>query len=173
MIIHPAYLITGSNRGNRLFMLKKAKQLISERCGEVVRWSGVYQSPSWGFVDNTAFLNQVLLVNTTLDPTRLLACILQIESEMGRTRRRKGYSSRKIDIDILFFGDCIIDENNLKIPHPHIPKRRFVLTPLAEIATEFIHPQFRVTINQLLGACDDDSVVLPYNEKIQNTNSPA
>lgn len=145
--------------------------MISERCGEVVRMSKVYESPPWGFVDNTTFLNQVLLVHTILDPANLLACILQIELEMGRSRKYKGYNSRKIDIDILFYGDSIIEENNLKIPHPHIANRRFVLTPLTEIAAGFVHPQFRVTIGQLLEACDDNSIVLPYPEKVQPINS--
>ncbi|MDP2424654.1 MAG: 2-amino-4-hydroxy-6-hydroxymethyldihydropteridine diphosphokinase [Bacteroidales bacterium] len=170
-MIHKVYLITGSNRGNRLQMLQKAARMIIQRCGEIVQSSKVYMTQPWGFHDDTPFLNQVLLLETGLNPFDLLEAVLQIESDIGRIRNADGYTSRKIDIDILFFDNRSIEKDILKIPHPHIAERRFVLTPLAEIAPELVHPHYSATIYELLQQCTDELEVRLYpNKQLQTTS---
>ena len=97
--------------------------------------SSVYETAPWGITDQPAFLNQVLRLSTTLSPGALLRIILQIEEQMGRVRVRK-WGQRLIDIDILFYGNSVIAEEDLVIPHPGIAERRFVLEPLVEIAPQ-------------------------------------
>jgi 2-amino-4-hydroxy-6-hydroxymethyldihydropteridine diphosphokinase len=154
-----AFLHTGSNRGSRLEMLHEAHRQIGEKTGEILLASSVYETEPWGFHDETPFLNQVLEIKTDLSPEILLQSILEIETVMGRKREFKGYLSRKIDIDILFYDDLVICTENLVIPHPRMHERRFVLIPLAEIAKDFIHPVFHRSIEELLVSCSDQSRV--------------
>ena len=149
-----SYLLTGGNIGNRLAYLSKAKEQIKKRCGRVLKASSVYETAAWGKEDQEAFLNQVLKIETELQPEVLLKTILEIEENLGRKRALK-YGPRTIDIDILFFNDTIINRHSLKIPHPQIQNRRFVLTPLEEIAPDKIHPTLNKTITQLLADCPD------------------
>ena len=102
-------------------------------------------------------------IETNLTPSEVLEQTLKIESFLGRIRGEERYSSRLIDIDILLFDDMIIDEENLKIPHPLIQDRRFVLVPLCEIAAEVIHPVFNKTFGELLEECKDSCVVKRYS----------
>lgn len=152
--MNKAYLLTGGNLGNRAENLETAKRMIDERAGSVLKTSSVYETAAWGKTNQPDYLNQALMIKTPLQPNELLECLLQIEKELGRVRQEK-YGSRTIDIDILFYGDSIMNTPRLVIPHPQLQNRRFVLEPLAEIDPALIHPVFNKTISTLLSECID------------------
>jgi 2-amino-4-hydroxy-6-hydroxymethyldihydropteridine diphosphokinase len=160
--MNEAYLLTGGNMGNRLAYLSKAKEQIEKRCGSILKESSVYKTAAWGKEDQEAFLNQVLKIETSLHPGELLKKILEIEESLGRKRELK-YGPRTIDIDILFFNGDIINQHSLKVPHPQMQARRFVLVPLNEIAANKIHPSLHKTISQLLAECPDPLAVNKFN----------
>ena len=143
------FLITGGNIGDRKKNLETAAALIYERIGAVVKSSKIYETEAWGITDQPAFYNQVLVVESNFSAKEVLSKILQIEEEMGRKRTIKN-AARIIDIDILFFNEEIVNEQNLVIPHPQISNRRFVLLPLSELVPQMIHPVLKKTIHQLL-----------------------
>ncbi len=148
------YLIIGGNIGNRAENLSICREMIANEIGPLQQSSSLYETASWGNENEAAYLNQVLFLQTNKSAGETLICCLSIEKKMGRVRQIK-WESRLIDIDILFFNQDIIYEPNLKIPHPHIQKRKFVLIPLNEIASGFIHPVLHKKISQLLHECDD------------------
>jgi 2-amino-4-hydroxy-6-hydroxymethyldihydropteridine diphosphokinase len=150
-----AYIELGGNIGDTIMYFDRARKLIEEQIGKIVKLSSVYQTAPWGFEARQTFLNQVLAIDTNLNPDNLLKQCLQIEEQMGRKRTTKGYISRNIDIDILLWENKIIDQLNLKIPHPLMAERRFVLEPMNEIAPDIIHPVAKKTISQLLEICTD------------------
>jgi 2-amino-4-hydroxy-6-hydroxymethyldihydropteridine diphosphokinase len=152
------YLLTGSNFGNSKALLNQAKLSVIQHIGAVTAASSLYQTAPWGNTNQQHFLNQVLEVSTNLASKEVLTTILNIEQQMGRTREEK-WAPRTIDIDILFFNNNIIDEHDLKIPHPLLHQRRFTLVPLAEIAPNYIHPLLHQTVTNLLQHCSDNSVV--------------
>ncbi|MBO4892669.1 MAG: 2-amino-4-hydroxy-6-hydroxymethyldihydropteridine diphosphokinase [Prevotella sp.] len=134
--MHRVFLGLGSNLGRRRTLLKRAIQLIGERVGEVVRQSSFIETEPWGFESKHKFLNGVILCETDKSPREVLALTQQIERDMGRTNKSlssKKYSDRPIDIDILLYDDLTIDEPDLKIPHPLMEQRDFVMIPLKEI----------------------------------------
>ena len=133
------YLLLGSNLGDRYQNLKKAISTIGQITGSVVLTSSVYQTAAWGNTDQPDFYNISVGIQTTIDARRLLQLLLQAELEMGRERTSK-WGARIIDIDILFYGDQIIKEADLTIPHPGIPFRRFALVPMNELNPDLIHP---------------------------------
>lgn len=153
---HLAYLSLGTNLGDKHFNLSKAIDFILELCGIIEDKSGVYSSPPWGFTSDNDFYNQCLKVKTSLNPEMLLEKLLSIENINGRKREGGGYSDRIIDIDILFYDDLIINEENLIIPHPKLQERLFVLAPLEEIASEFIHPILEVSVGKLRERCEGE-----------------
>jgi 2-amino-4-hydroxy-6-hydroxymethyldihydropteridine diphosphokinase len=162
IMLHKAYLLLGSNRGDRIQMLMQAAVLIEKNIGKIISSSLVYETAPWGFEDETYFLNQVHCVQTQLTPVDLMAALLRIESAIGRKRQGNNYTSRLIDIDILFYDDHIVDHEHLTIPHPRLHQRRFALTPLSEIAPDFIHPILGITIRDLAQQCKDESEVHIY-----------
>jgi 2-amino-4-hydroxy-6-hydroxymethyldihydropteridine diphosphokinase len=154
-------LSLGSNMGDRAATLQKAVVMIGERAGEVTAVSGIYETEPWGFSADTTFYNMVAAVNTRLEPLEFLGVILSIESTLGRVRNPEAdsYTSRPIDIDLLFFGDWVIDASGLNIPHTRLHERRFVLVPLNEIAPEKFHPISGKKVLTLLEECGDLSNV--------------
>jgi 2-amino-4-hydroxy-6-hydroxymethyldihydropteridine diphosphokinase len=159
------FLGIGTNLGDRKDNLTKALAMINENIGKIVKSSSVYETEPWGFQSDDRFLNMVVKVETTLSASGLLGRILMIEALLGRVRGEKQYSSRVIDIDILFYEDLITVEESLKIPHPHLHERKFVLIPLCEIAPEFVHPVLNMTITALLAECKDKSLVRQLDRK--------
>ena len=159
------YLSTGSNQGDRLMLLVAAAKYISKMVGRVDQFSQVIESEPWGFEAETTFYNQVLVVETALAPREVLEQVLKIEQILGRERSGNGYSSRTIDIDILFFDSELINEPDFVVPHPGLHKRRFVLFPLAEVAPELIHPVFKVPVAKLLERLHDESRITAAVDK--------
>lgn len=155
-------LLFGSNIEPRLSFLEEAIQKVSISIGKIFQLSLVYESESWGFQSSQSFLNRVAIVETDLSAQQVLKRVLAIESELGRQRLNEGYSSRQIDIDILYFDEIIIEEPDLIVPHPGIPNRRFVLVPLVEIAENFIHPVLKMSNAELLQKCSDKLKVWIY-----------
>ncbi len=154
-----AYLSLGSNMGNRIANLQKALFLIQKNSGSVAQISPVYENPSIGFQGGD-FLNICISLETNLKPDDLLASLLGIERKMGRQRKaQKGFQSRLVDIDIVYYDNAIIESATLKIPHPEMQKRRFVLRPLADIAPQFYHPLLKKDTRNLLQECKDKSVM--------------
>lgn len=148
------YLLLGSNIGDSEKVLSAAIELIELEIGKVIDASSVYSTKAWGVEDQPDFLNQVVEIESNLDPENLLVKINEIEKKLGRVRFQK-WHSRIIDIDILYFGAEIIDTPNLVIPHPENQNRNFVLIPMAEIAPELIHPVLGISQKELLLKCAD------------------
>jgi 2-amino-4-hydroxy-6-hydroxymethyldihydropteridine diphosphokinase len=145
------FLSLGSNLGDREFYLNSAIELIERHIGKVKRKSAVYETEPWGNANLKSFLNQVIKVKSPLKPTQLLNKCLEIEKELKRERNNsEDYEDRTIDIDVLFYGSEIIKNEVLKVPHPQLSNRLFVLVPLKEIAAEFEHPVSLKRIGSLL-----------------------
>ncbi len=153
------FLGMGSNLGDRSSLLEQAAELIAKLPDtEVVRLSSVYETEPWGLSGQRDFLNQVAEIRTGLSPAGLLEACHAIENRLGR-RRKNRWGPRTIDIDILYFGSTVIKEENLRLPHPAAAGRRFVLEPLAEIASGFTDPESGRTIAEMLKTCGDSGTV--------------
>jgi len=146
-----AFIALGSNLGNRQDNLKKALQILGERL-IVLKISSFYDTEPMYVEDQNWFLNCVVKVRTEFSPRSLLEVLKRIEQAMGRKRSNieRRFGPRIIDIDILFYDNQIVSVDDLKIPHPRIQERLFVLVPLAEIEPRFIHPSFRKSISELI-----------------------
>ncbi len=155
------YLLLGSNEGDRYRSLAVALNKIRDGVAPVIQESSIYETAPWGNAGQPAFLNRVILIETNLEPETLLKKIKSVEKMMGRKRIEK-WGPRIIDIDILLMGDLIYRSGSLSVPHPQMPNRRFTLVPLAEIAPDFIHPEFDLTIKVLLSRCRDELDVRLY-----------
>ncbi len=152
--MNKVYLSIGGNLGKRRANLAKAVFLISQQIGSIIALSDLYETKAWGIENQPDFLNQALIVETTLSPLQVLKNALAIETKMGRKRERKWYT-RLIDIDLLFFEQQVIKTDDLTLPHPFLQERNFVLVPLAQIAPNFIHPISQKSIQELLKTCPD------------------
>ena len=146
--LHTAHIALGSNLGDKAANLRRALELLDERGVEVVKVSTFICTEPYGITDQPQFLNAVCQVRTSLEPLALLHTLLGIEQEMGRVRLRH-WGERNIDLDLLLYEDVIMDTPELKLPHPDMQNRDFVLLPLAEIASEFIHPVLHKSIDEL------------------------
>jgi 2-amino-4-hydroxy-6-hydroxymethyldihydropteridine diphosphokinase len=157
--MHQVFLGIGGNTGNKHDNFEKVYTFIKNELGEIMIRSSVYETPPWGFQSDENFWNQVLVIETGFSPEELLKKIAEIENRFGRERGTAGYTSRKMDIDILYFDEMILNTETLTIPHPQITNRLFVLVPLAEIAPEFVHPLLKKTSVQMLDNCTDSSLI--------------
>src|SRR5574344_3024022 len=147
------YLSLGTNLGERELNLNSAIQEIGA-LGSIIQISAVYETEPWGFSSENKFLNMVIEIQTNIPASQLIKECLNIEAILGRTRGSAlGYESRIIDIDILFFGDEVVNQDKLTIPHPYIQERRFILEPLNEIAPNLLHPVLCKTVSELLLIC--------------------
>ena len=174
--MNSAYISLGSNLGNREENLQKSIALLEALAGEVMATSSLYETEPWKMDDATSFINQVILLNTTLSADKLMDVLLETENKMGRVRANQSlrqaqtdlpqthkgalnntanYESRIIDLDILFYNDEVISAEKLTIPHPALHQRKFVLEPLAEINPDLIHPIINKAISALLLECED------------------
>ena len=149
-----AYLLLGTNLGDRKVNLINACSKIKNRVGAISKISKLYETSAWGKIDQPDFLNQAILVQTELTPHDLLKVILEIETEMGRIRNEK-WEARTIDIDILLYNDNTINSTDLIVPHPKLHERNFALIPLMDIAAEVNHPVLNETIEALYFECND------------------
>lgn len=149
-----AYLLIGGNEGDRSANLQETIRRMTAQGARIIRQSSVYETAAWGKTDQAPFLNQALILETPLDAPALMKQLLSTEEQMGRVRTER-YGSRTIDIDILFFNEDVIGLPWLTIPHPEVANRRFALTPMAEIAPDYVHPVLEKTIHELLELCPD------------------
>ena len=156
--MNEVYLLTGSNIGNAHQHLQQALQAIHTIAGNVVTQSSVYRTAPWGNKAQDDFLNQVLKVNTALQPDELMEVLLSIEQQMGRVRTVPN-APRIIDVDILFYNQLVYQSTLVEVPHPRLHLRRFVLQPLCELVTDLMHPVWHKTIRQLLAECTDTGLV--------------
>ena len=148
------YFSIGSNKGNRSELINEAIDKIDISFGKVLIKSCIYETKSWGFNSNN-FYNICLLIESNLSPELILNKILIIEKSMGRLKSGNQYSDRYIDIDILFVDGIRVNTKNLIIPHPRLQLRKFVLTPMLELAPDLIHPILNKSIRQLDLECLD------------------
>ena len=155
------FLSLGSNLKNKLLNIKNALEQINKNIGKIVEVSKYYETEPWGFNTNDWFVNIAVEIETHYNAEILLQKLQEIEKNLGRKQKsnKSGYSSRIIDIDILFYENLIIEKDFLQIPHKHLHKRIFVLKPLNDIASEFIHPILRKSIGDLLKKCDDKTEI--------------
>ncbi|MEM7186531.1 MAG: 2-amino-4-hydroxy-6-hydroxymethyldihydropteridine diphosphokinase [Bacteroidota bacterium] len=166
--MHNIYLSLGSNLGNRFELLQTAVDAIFEEMGTVVKISSIYETPAMGF-DGAPFLNCVVWVRSSLTPSAAMRTALKIERQMGRKRSKsKGYTSRPIDIDLLFVDDQVKKTKTLTLPHPEIEKRRFVIQPMAEVNAQFEHPVTGKNMIRILADTEDGMEMQKMSKWLRN-----
>lgn len=158
------YLLLGGNLGNKRQVFLETTHLIGELIGPITGYSNLYETEPWGFESDDLFWNQALELSVELSAMEVLQRCQQIETQIGRIRKAQQYDSRVIDIDILFYGNEIIELPGLVIPHPRMGERKFVLVPLNEIAAGLIHPVNQKSISQMLEECTDPLKVEKVNQ---------
>ncbi|MBR4402061.1 MAG: 2-amino-4-hydroxy-6-hydroxymethyldihydropteridine diphosphokinase [Flavobacteriales bacterium] len=151
------YLSLGGNVGDTREIFRVAMDEITREIGEIISRSSVIITPPWGFSAENDFMNMALIVKSDITPSEVLGKIWEIEYRGGRVRPQgvEGYSSRTLDIDIIFIDDMVIDTPRLKVPHPLAHRRRFVLEPICEMSPNYIHPIIGESIKTLLDRCDE------------------
>ena len=163
--LNSVYLSLGSNLGDRLNNLQLACHQLSEKVGEIIKISSVYQTPPFGFHAENDFLNTCLLIETEYDPLDLLQLLNSIETDLGRDRGDRGYTSRTIDLDIIFFNDLVFESEKLTIPHSRFRERKFVLLPLNDLEPDKLDPETHLTVKQLLECCNDISNIFAFQKQ--------
>lgn len=156
--LYKVYISGGSNQGDRRANLEYALEALKKRGGAVSKTSSFFEAEPVGFLDQPWFLNLAIELETRLAPSELLELCHEIENSRGRVRLFAN-SPRSLDLDILLYGDLVMNDKRLTIPHPRLAERRFVLKPLAQIAPEVFHPVLKKTIGSLLEICSDTSQV--------------
>ncbi len=168
--MNTVYLILGCNIGDKFKNLERVVEVISEKAGIIIKKSNIYETAAWGNVNQPDFLNQALCIETPFSATDLLKILLSIEQSLGRTRNEQKWMERTMDIDILFYNNAIIDSIDLKVPHPYLHLRKFVLVPMAEIAANFVHPVLKKNITTLLEDSSDDLRITKFQKNGQQTD---
>ncbi len=158
-ITNEVYLSLGSNLGDRQVYLEKAIELLAQNGLNVEVISPVYETPAIAIEGAPDFLNCCLKGNTHMSPFELMETLQEIELLLGRVRRENTTLSRTIDIDLVFFGNCVLNDPHLKIPHPRYHERKFVLLPLLDIGSELIDPLLGIPVQHLLENCSDKSIL--------------
>ncbi len=155
----------GSNQGNRMRNLSLAVDSISDDLGDVIAKSKVYKTESWGYKD-VYYYNAVLCLISSIEPLILMDKLLEIEIKLGRQRKgdSHNYESRTIDLDILLIEGLCVNHHKLKVPHPRMHLRKFILLPLQEIAPEWKHEVIHKTISELLQSCEDELDVIEVKD---------
>lgn len=162
------FVSLGANQGDRLQNLQNAIDALYVRVGHTLSISPVYETASWGF-NSSDFLNCCVALTTELSPEALLNELQAIEVELGRLEKTsETYEARCIDIDVLYYEDVIVDTKSLTIPHPEMSRRNFVLKPLSDIASGFIHPKLQMTTSELLQECTDESEIVAIEDTLNN-----
>ena len=164
------YLCLGSNKGDRIGYVQQATSILGEIDGvKIVRTSSLYETQPWLEKDTTWYVNAVLEVKTSLSAQELLGACLRVEKQLGRNREIEGkYGDRTIDIDILFFGKDIINEENLQIPHKYVHKRAFTLVPMLELNPDFVHPVFGKSVSDLHEELENPEMVFLYGTRVDD-----
>ena len=162
--MNKAVLLSGSNTGDLSRNMECALTMIAQYAGDIKNTSFIYETEAWGKIEQPAYYNQVIELNTTLDANTLMQKLLQIEKMMGRERTEK-WAPRLIDIDILYFNNEVMNEPDLKIPHPHLHERRFTLVPLSEILPDMLHPVLKRSNKDLLESLTDTLKVRVLNSQ--------
>lgn len=158
---HTVYLSLGTNLGDRVANLKQAISSLPPQMTVKAR-SNVYETPPWGYTEQDAFLNQVVMATTYLDPEPLLRHLKRLEVALGREATFR-HGPRLIDIDILFYDDLVLDTPLLTVPHPHLHERGFVLVPMMDIAPDHVHPLTKRSIREMTLLCNTDGI-MPYEK---------
>lgn len=151
----------GSNLGDRLKFLKAARTLLESALGPMLAASQIYETEPWGVENHPSYLNQVLVFASSRQPKDILRLTQQIETQLGRSQ--KGLiQARTLDIDLLFYGQLILNSQELVLPHPRLVDRLFVLKPLSQVLPAFIHPQHGQSVTDLFALCKDTCKIWPY-----------
>lgn len=162
------YLSLGSNKGDRIGYLQQATSLLSSVEGNsLIRTSALYETEPWNTVSEVWFVNAVIEIKTDLAPQELLAECHRIEKQLGRNREEEGhYGPRTIDIDILFYDNEIINDDNLFVPHKFFHQRAFTLVPMLELVPGFLHPVLNKTVEELHEELENPEMVFLYGTRV-------
>lgn len=155
MKMQRACFLLGSNLGNRLGLISKALDRLRQDVGGNCKISGVYSTAPWGTHSPEEYLNVAISLDTQYSPEETMQIALQIERELGRIRTGVLNEPRPIDIDLVLFGDLILETEVVTVPHPRMHLRKFVLLPLSEIEPQMVNPVFKMTVAEMLAECPD------------------